>query len=139
MAVIIPIRGLRYNPLIVENMADVVTPPYDVIDTAAQERYYRRNPFNIIRLEYGKILGADNEKNNRYTRAAADYKNWLGQKVLIQEQKPAIYLYEQEFTAAGKRRSAVGLPAVLNWKPTKGGKSCHMRKPYPNIKLIVFN
>ncbi|NQS75129.1 MAG: DUF1015 domain-containing protein [Peptococcaceae bacterium] len=134
MAVIIPIRGLRYNPLIVENMADVVTPPYDVIDTAAQERYYRRNPFNIIRLEYGKILGADNEKNNRYTRAAADYKNWLGQKVLIQEQKPAIYLYEQEFTAAGKKKIRSGITCGFKLETYKRGKILPHEETIPKHK-----
>ncbi|MDD4767392.1 MAG: DUF1015 domain-containing protein [Desulfotomaculaceae bacterium] len=109
MAVIIPIKGLRYNPRKVENMADVVTPPYDVIDITAQEHYYRRSPYNIIRLECGKLLSGDNEKDNRYTRASDDYQDWLREDVLIREEKPAIYLYEQEFTAGGENKIRSGI------------------------------
>lgn len=109
MAVIIPIRGLRYNMRKVDSMADVVTPPYDVIDAAAQDRYYRRHPYNIIRLEYGKTDPGDRETNNRYTRAADDYKEWLQENVLTRESEPAIYLYEQEFTAGGENKIRSGI------------------------------
>ncbi|MDD4335717.1 MAG: DUF1015 domain-containing protein [Desulfotomaculaceae bacterium] len=134
MAVIIPIRGLRYNPRKVENMADVVTPPYDVIDDVAQERYYGRNPYNIIRLEYGKILGGDNEKNNRYTRAADDYKNWLRENVLIRESKPAIYLYEQEFTVGGKNKVRSGITCGFRLETYEKGKILPHEETIPKHK-----
>src|SRR5579885_1336456 len=70
MADVRPLRGLRYAPEAVKNLADVVTPPFDVISPEAQERYYARHPYNVIRLELGKITPEDNELNNRYTRAA---------------------------------------------------------------------
>ncbi|MCL6501147.1 MAG: DUF1015 domain-containing protein [Pirellulales bacterium] len=101
MATIIPFRGIRYNPDKIKNLADVVTPPYDVIDAAAQDRYYRKHPYNIIRLEYGKIFDGDGPGDNRYTRAAAFYRDWLKENVLVQEKDRALYLYEQEFTAGG--------------------------------------
>lgn len=103
MAQIIPIRGLRYNPQVVGDMAAVVTPPYDVITPEAQERYYQRHPYNIVRLEYGKSEPDDDTVNNSYTRAAAIFAAWRKEGVLIQEEKPALYLYEQEFQARGRR------------------------------------
>ncbi|MCL2337540.1 MAG: DUF1015 domain-containing protein, partial [Firmicutes bacterium] len=54
MAGIIPLCGIRYNEKQAGEIKDLVTPPYDVIDREAQEEYYNRNPYNIIRLEYGK-------------------------------------------------------------------------------------
>lgn len=121
MAVIIPIRGLRYNMRKVDSMADVVTPPYDVIDAAAQDRYYRRHPCNIIRLEYGKTDPGDSETNNRYTRAADDYKEWLQENVLTRESEPAIYLYEQEFTAGGENKIRSGIICGVRLEPYDKG------------------
>lgn len=121
MAVIIPIRGLRYDMRKVDSMADVVTPPYDVIDTGAQDRFYRRHPCNIIRLEYGKTDPGDSEINNRYTRAASDYKDWLNENILSREPKPAIYLYEQEFEAGGENKIRSGIICGVRLEPYEKG------------------
>lgn len=103
MATIIPIKGLRYNPAKAAKLDEVVTPPYDVIDAAAQEQFYQRHPYNIIRLEYGRVLPEDDETNNRYTRASCDLNDWLQEEVLVSEKAPALYYYEQEFSLAGER------------------------------------
>lgn len=103
MAVIIPIRGLRYNSG-TGTMSALITPPYDVIDARAQECYYRQHPYNIIRLEYGKIYPSDTEKNNRYTRAAADFAAWQKDGILQQEKFPAIYFCREEFTHDGQTK-----------------------------------
>ena len=121
MAAIIPIKGLRYNQQKVGSLADVVTPPYDVIDAAAQDSYYKRHPYNIIRLEYGRILPGDSEKNNRYTRAAANYREWIQENILVPETKPAIYLYEQEFTAGGKNKIRSGIICGVRLEPYESG------------------
>lgn len=121
MAAIIPIKGLRYNLQKVDSLADVVTPPYDVIDAAAQDIYYKRHPYNIIRLEYGSILAGDSEKNNRYTRAAANYREWIQENILVPESKPAIYLYEQEFTAGGKNKIRSGIICGVRLEPYESG------------------
>lgn len=121
MAVVIPFRGLRYNPEKVKDLADVVTPPYDVIDAAAQESYYGRHPYNIIRLEYGKTGPEDDETNNRYTRAAAHFNTWLEEKVLVPEARPALYLYEQEFTAGGERKIRSGFICGVGLEPYEKG------------------
>ena len=49
LAQIVPFRGLRYNTEKAGKMADLITPPYDVIDDRQQKSYYK-NPYNIIRL-----------------------------------------------------------------------------------------
>jgi uncharacterized protein (DUF1015 family) len=121
MAAIIPIKGLRYNQQKVGSLADVVTPPYDVIDAAAQDTYYKQHPYNIIRLEYGRILPGDSEKNNRYTRAAINYREWIQENILIPEAKPAIYLYEQEFTTGGKNKIRSGIICGVRLEPYESG------------------
>ncbi|HOV79015.1 MAG TPA: DUF1015 domain-containing protein [Bacillota bacterium] len=121
MTTIIPLRGLRYNPEKVKNLAEIVTPPYDVIDEAGQDFYYKRHPYNIIRLEYGKTHPDDNEKNNRYTRAAAEFSAWLKEGVLIQEPAPALYFYEQEFTFGGERKIRSGFICGVKLEPYEKG------------------
>ncbi|MCL6611828.1 MAG: DUF1015 domain-containing protein [Peptococcaceae bacterium] len=121
MAAIIPFRGIRYNPEKVKNLADVVTPPYDVIDHAAQERYYRKHPYNIIRLEYGKVNEGDGPGGNRYTRAAAHFSQWMGEDVLVREKTPALYLYDQEFAAAGRKKVRSGFICAVKIEPYERG------------------
>jgi len=101
MANIIPFKGLRYNQEKICNLASVVTPPYDIIDEAAQARYYAENPANIIRLELGLVFPEDIPSNNRYTRASQYLQKWMEDEILLPEEKPAIYVYQQEFQVQG--------------------------------------
>ncbi|MDR1616345.1 MAG: DUF1015 domain-containing protein [Syntrophomonadaceae bacterium] len=97
MANIIPIKGLRYNKEKIGNLASVVTPPYDIIDEAAQARYYAENSANIIRLELGLVFPQDTPENNRYSRAEKYLQKWLEDEILVMEDKPALYYYQQCF------------------------------------------
>lgn len=103
MAKIIPFKGVRYDEAKVGSLASIITPPYDIIDGAAQIRYYNESPFNVIRLEFGQTFPTDNDTDNRYSRAAVDFSKWLNEGILVHEDKPALYLYEQEFNHRGKK------------------------------------
>src|SRR5688500_11011274 len=70
MAQIIPFRGTLYDLSSIGSVRDVVSPPYDIIDTAGQKALHDRHPQNIIRLELGIDEPGDNATNNRYMRAA---------------------------------------------------------------------
>lgn len=121
MATIVPIRGVRYAPEKVGDVAEVVTPPYDIIDSAAQARYYARHSHNIIRLELGQMFQQDDERNNRYTRAAGYYSRWLEEGVLAREDQPALYLYEQEFSLENERRVRTGFICGVKLAPYSPG------------------
>lgn len=97
MATIVPFRGIRFNREKAGDLAELVTPPYDVIDDDSQEAFYQVSPYNIIRLEYGKKYATDSESDNRYTRAAAYYQKWRCEGVLVKDNDPSLYLYQQEF------------------------------------------
>ncbi|MCR4400209.1 MAG: DUF1015 domain-containing protein [Syntrophomonadaceae bacterium] len=101
MAEIVPFIGLRYNEQKIPNLGAVVTPPYDIIDEAAQTRYYAEHPANIIRLELGLTFLTDDEQKNRYSRAAEYLNRWIEEDILVYESQPALYLYQQEFKAHG--------------------------------------
>jgi len=101
MADVRPLRALRYASEKISDLAQVITPPYDVISPAAQTKYYERSPYNIIRLELGKEEPSDNTLNNVYTRAAATLAEWRLQGILQQDAAPGYYLYQQKFAYGG--------------------------------------
>ena len=111
MAEVRPLRGIRYNTEKVGNIADVVTPPYDVISKEAQAAYYARNPYNVIRLELGQTTPDDGPLNTVYTRAAATLAEWRLQQVLQEEAAPCYYVYAQTFTHEGQQYTRTSLIA----------------------------
>ncbi len=118
MAEIAPFRALRYNPRLVPDLAEVVTPPYDVISPRAQERYYARHPRNMVRLILPKEAEPDSPGEDRYARAARAFAAWRGEGVLRRDPEPAVYLYELEFAAGGGRRlRRRGLLALMRLHP----------------------
>ena len=70
MAKIAPFCGLRYNGEKLENLAEVVMPPYDVLSPDEQEFLHQISPYNMVHLELGKSTPADSETDNPHTRAA---------------------------------------------------------------------
>ncbi len=111
MADVQPLRGIRYAQEAIGDLAQVVTPPFDVISAQAQARYYTRNPYNVIRLELGQEQPGDNTLNNRYTRAAATLAEWRLRGILRQDSIPCYYLYQQVFTHDGKTYTRTSLLA----------------------------
>lgn len=121
MATVVPLRGLRYDEKKAGNIKELVTPPYDVIDAAAQEKYYQLNPYNIIRLEYGKRSPSDNNTDNRYTRAADFFSRWQSKGILKQEDAPAVYLYQQQFNIDNQTLVRTGIICGVKLEPYENG------------------
>jgi uncharacterized protein (DUF1015 family) len=94
-------RGIRYDLGHVGSLSHVVAPPYDVIDADLQRALYDRHPANVIRLILNRDEPADDEHNNRYTRAARLLRQWQRDRILFAEADPAIYVYHQLFSEAG--------------------------------------
>jgi len=97
MASIKPFRGFLYNREKIENLELVVAPPYDVITSEQQTSYYQKHPCNVIRLILGKEEPSDDERENKYTRAARYLSTWQQDNILIRNSKPSIYFYTQDF------------------------------------------
>ena len=95
MPEIIPFRGVRYNQGLV-HLDEVVAPPYDVISPEQQQKLYKRNPHNIVRL----ILAREED---RYASAAKHLKEWMGQSILTRDEKPALYVLWQTFNVSDSR------------------------------------
>ena len=131
MATVLPFRGLRYsttNPL---DLAMITAPPYDCIDTEMQQSLYDSHPHNIVRLILGKTSSKDTPADNRYTRAAAEVKAWQEKNVLMREKHSALYLYEQEFTVAGRTRVRRGFVCRVGLEEFGSGSIFPHEKTFP--------
>ncbi len=117
MADVQPLRGIRYNSEVVSNLAQVITPPYDVISEEAQARYYAHSPYNIIRLELAMDEPGDTSLYNRYTRAASTFAEWRIHSILQQDATPGYYLYQQIFTHNAQTYTRTSLLARVRLEP----------------------
>lgn len=122
MVKLFPFRGVLYNKKKVKNLAKVISPPYDIIPPAMQDALYESSDFNMVRIILGKEFPGDNEYNNRYVRAAASFEGWLRHGILAQDDKPAIYVYEQKFKFNRKTYSRVGIITLLRLEEIGMGK-----------------
>ncbi len=101
MAEIKAFRGLRFDQEKAGEIERLVCPPYDIISEQQRQAYLTENENNIIRLELPK-------GDEPYKTAGKTLKDWLEKGVLKRDSKPAVYIYEEEFTVDGVTRSFKG-------------------------------
>ena len=102
MAIISAFKGMRFDTDKAGSIKTLCCPPYDIISEEQRLGFIAENEYNIIRLELPK-------GETPYKTAAEVLKAWEESGILKLEDKPALYIYEEEFTAYGKRNSIKGL------------------------------
>ncbi len=112
-----PFSALRYRSDVVGKIDDVLSPPYDVIDAEQESALRARSPYNVIRLELSEQRPDDNERSNRYTRAAATLDGWRAKNALAFDEQPAYYVYVQEFDHEGTHHQRTSLLGRLRLEP----------------------
>ncbi|HIE43278.1 MAG TPA: DUF1015 domain-containing protein, partial [Candidatus Omnitrophica bacterium] len=115
MTEIFPFKGILYNVSKVP-IEEVLAPPYDIITPEYQEILYKRSPFNIVRIDYGKDLPGDNEKENRYTRARRYLETWLDEGIMIQSKRPAFYIYSMDYEINEQKKQIIGFLGLIGLK-----------------------
>jgi len=101
-----PFRALIYNKDKIKDISTCVCPPYDVITD--RDIYTKKNPYNAINLE----LPVPKPPLDEYTAAKNILDGWLKDKILIEDNKETVYVYEQDFEFNGSsfmRRGFVSL------------------------------
>jgi uncharacterized protein (DUF1015 family) len=107
-----PFRALRYDEEAAGPLDHLVAPPYDVITPEAREHLLARSSWNAVRL----VRPDDPEEA---ARALAD---WRERGVLVREERPAVWLLEEEYTGPdGVRRTRRGIAARVRLKPYGDG------------------
>ncbi|MGW8387493.1 DUF1015 family protein [Streptomyces albidoflavus] len=87
-----PFQGTRYCLDRVDSLAAVTSPPYDVVVRPDGLLHLESaDPHNIVRL----ILPQGDTREGADRRAADTLAEWLASGILAQDDKPALYVYEQ--------------------------------------------
>src|SRR5262249_1074703 len=110
MADIQPFRAFRYDLGRVGSLADVISPPYDVIDDAFRARLVAKHPNNVVNIDLP--VGED-----RYARAGQTFKDWCRDGVLKQDSARGYYVYHQEFELEGQKHTRKGFLARIRLEP----------------------
>ena len=97
MAEVLPFPGVRFNPDRIDDLVDVITPPYDVIYAPDRAELEKQHPNNIVRLILSQPTDQDTKQNNQYTRSANLLHQWINDGVLVQDDQPSYYIYNQRF------------------------------------------
>ena len=84
-----PFRGIRYARDRVSGIANVTSPPYDVITGGVLDHLRAADPHNVVRL----ILPGQDADASKV--AASLLREWLSAGVLIRDRMAALYIYEQ--------------------------------------------
>lgn len=113
MVNVAPFKGITYNKEKISDLDIVMSPPYDIISQKEQNRLYKNNPYNFVRLILGKQYPEDNTENNRYTRSRSDFKNWQKEQILVPSEKSAIYPYRVTYTVNNKQKTMNGFFVLL--------------------------
>jgi len=121
-----PFAGIRYNAAVAGELSALLCPPYDIISSEQQRALYLKSPFNMIRLEHP--LPSDDDMGDelaRYRGAAATYREWLREGVLVRDAEPALYVHDHSFVFRGKSHVRRGLVASVLLRPWYQGVYPH--------------
>jgi uncharacterized protein (DUF1015 family) len=107
MADVLPLRAVHYDPAVVGALADVVAPPYDVINPAQRSELLTRSPHNVVAVDLPQAAAgvgeaadtpADAGAHDPYATAAELFESWQLRGALVRDREPAIWAHTQDYT-----------------------------------------
>ena len=113
--VLAPFRGVRYAAGQVSSLAEVTSPPYDVIGRDVEDDLIAADPHNVVRLILPRT--AAGLPDDSYQAAAVALRDWQRQRVLVPDPVPGLYVYEQSAAGATQR----GLIGAVRLVPPAAG------------------
>jgi len=117
-----PFRGVRYARDMVSGLAEVTSPPYDVIARGIEDQLIAADPHNVVRLILPRPVPGHSD--DAYRDAARTLRQWQGEQILVPDPEPALYVYEQAVPGRPGDAAAVtqrGLIGALRLSPPEAG------------------
>lgn len=87
-----PFPGIRYAPDL--DLADVTSPPYDVIDADDRAALVARSDRNAVLFD----LPLESDGEDRYTHAAEVFAGWRADGTLVTDPEPTFTVYRMTYT-----------------------------------------
>jgi uncharacterized protein (DUF1015 family) len=124
-----PFRALHYDLERVGGLQAVAAPPYDVIDAGQRAALLARSPFNVVEIDL-PLSEAD-----PYAHAAAVFGEWRRDGVLVQDDAPALWALEQQYTGPdGRQRTRQGFFARVRVEDYGPGRIRPHERTHPGPK-----
>jgi uncharacterized protein (DUF1015 family) len=128
MADVQPLRAVHYDLASAGALADVVAPPYDVIDALQRAELVARSPHNVVEID----LPAGAEP---YEHAAQLYDEWQRSGVLVRDSEPALWPLEQLYRGPdGQLRTRHGFFARVRVEDYGAGRIRPHERTHPGPK-----
>jgi len=125
-----PFFGLRYDDELAP-LAEVIAPPYDIIDAKERARLSARSPFNAIHVE----LPEPNGTLDCYEHAARLFGEWEQRGALRRDDVAAIYVYRMTFLDESvQTRSTTGVIGALGIDAVGAGAVLPHERTMPKPK-----
>ena len=102
---IIPFKATYYNLDLIKDFSKVICPPYDVVTKEDFFNFQKKSKYNFCNI----LLNF----NGDYKKIGIKFKEWLDEKILIDDDKESIYLYEQRFNFNSKNFVRFGIISLL--------------------------
>jgi uncharacterized protein (DUF1015 family) len=138
MAEVQAFAGIRYRLGSADEAGAVICPPYDVIGPAEQQLLLDKDPRNVVRLELPQEEPGDDSDRNRYTRAAALFREWLQSGVLRRDPQPCLYVYGQRYQTESGPQERLGVVGALKAEPYEAGVVLPHEQTFPKHKEDRF-
>jgi uncharacterized protein (DUF1015 family) len=129
MADVQPLRALRYDPAVVGPLADVVAPPYDVIDAGQRAALIARSPFNVVAIDLPQ------GEPDPYAAARELFESWQLQGALVRDGEPALWAHTQDYTGPdGRARTRRGFFCRVRIEEYGAGRVRPHERTHPGPK-----
>jgi uncharacterized protein (DUF1015 family) len=129
MAEVTPFRALHYDLERVGGLQAVVAPPYDVIDDEERAALVAQSPYNVVEIDLPRA------PQDPYAHAAAVFRRWRDEGVLVRDPTPAVWALEQDYTGPdGTRRSRRGFFARVRVDEYGPGRIRPHERTHPGPK-----
>jgi uncharacterized protein (DUF1015 family) len=125
MADVQPLKTLRYDPDVAGPLEDLIAPPYDVIDDEGRAELAAKSSYNVVELDLPES----------YEGAAQTLDEWRENRVLVQEDEPAMWALRQDYTAPdGSTRTRTGFFARVRVEDYGAGRIRPHERTHPGPK-----
>jgi uncharacterized protein (DUF1015 family) len=132
MADVRPLRALHYDP-VRDAIADVVSPPYDVIDAEQRAGLKRRSEHNVVEIDLP-------QGDDPYGHAAEVFEQWRADGTLIRDEEPAYWVLVQDYTGPdGKAYTRTGFFARVRVEEYGPGRVRPHERTHPGPKEDRLN
>jgi uncharacterized protein (DUF1015 family) len=129
MADVQPLRALHYDPRVVGPLANVVSPPFDVIDADQRAELVARSPYNVVAIDLPQ------GEPDRYAIAGELFESWQLQGALARDREPALWAHTQDYMGPdGRPRTRRGFFCRVRIEDYGAGRVRPHERTHPGPK-----